>query len=271
MPPVAPPPPEPVVPPRPAAPPDPVALPAVPPFPPAPPTPPAPATPPVPAAPAEPSVPPLPPAPPLAALPPPVAPPEAVEPAVPPALPPVALLPPLPPPPAVVPPVGLLPPLEPAAPPVPPAPVGDPIVPEELHAADTANRTAQSARRFWEREKPVTRDDRIQDNWRCVGCIVRKGSRLFSVRRRKLPRPGAVQRILRHSDPRITTETYGHLQPDYLRSEIDRLRFGTAPANDLADLPNGPNRSQPSAAARSSSTSVRKRMGTGGRSWHRPG
>jgi integrase len=29
--------------------------------------------------------------------------------------------------------------------------------------------------------------------------------------------PGAVQRILRHSDPRITTETYGHLQPDYLR------------------------------------------------------
>ena len=35
--------------------------------------------------------------------------------------------------------------------------------------------------------------------------------------------PGAVQRILRHSDPRITTETYGHLQPDYLRSEIDRL------------------------------------------------
>src|SRR4051794_35694494 len=47
--------------------------------------------------------------------------------------------------------------------------------------------------------------------------------------------PGAVQRILRHSDPRITTETYGHLQPDYLRSEIDRLRFGTAPANDLSN------------------------------------
>src|SRR3954467_13317109 len=56
--------------------------------------------------------------------------------------------------------------------------------------------------------------------------------------------PGAVQRILRHSDPRITTETYGHLQPDYLRSEIDRLRFGTAPANDLS------NELQPSAANR---------------------
>ena len=50
--------------------------------------------------------------------------------------------------------------------------------------------------------------------------------------------PGAVQRILRHSDPRITTETYGHLQPDYLRSEIDRLRFGTAPANELSDPSN---------------------------------
>src|SRR5450631_2977587 len=54
--------------------------------------------------------------------------------------------------------------------------------------------------------------------------------------------PGAVQRILRHSDPRITTETYGHLQPDYLRSEIDRLRFNTVPANDPS------NGSQPSAA-----------------------
>jgi excisionase family DNA binding protein len=55
--------------------------------------------------------------------------------------------------------------------------------------------------------------------------------------------PGAVQRILRHSDPRITTETYGHLQPDYLRSEIDRLRFGTAPADDLADPSSGSQRS----------------------------
>jgi integrase len=46
--------------------------------------------------------------------------------------------------------------------------------------------------------------------------------------------PAAVQRILRHSDPRITTETYGHLEPNYLRSEIDRLRFGTAPAESLS-------------------------------------
>jgi integrase len=40
--------------------------------------------------------------------------------------------------------------------------------------------------------------------------------------------PAAVQRILRHSDPRITTEVYGHLAPDYLRAEIDRLQFNRA-------------------------------------------
>jgi Phage integrase family len=38
----------------------------------------------------------------------------------------------------------------------------------------------------------------------------------------------AVQKILRHSDPRMTTETYGHLVPDYLRAQIDRLTFGPA-------------------------------------------
>jgi hypothetical protein len=45
----------------------------------------------------------------------------------------------------------------------------------------------------------------------------------------------AVQRILRHRDPRMTANVYGHLSPDYLRAEIDRLRFKTdsaAPATD---------------------------------------
>jgi integrase len=45
--------------------------------------------------------------------------------------------------------------------------------------------------------------------------------------------PAAVQKILRHSDPRITTEVYGHLLPGYLRSEIDRLAFG--PKDTVAD------------------------------------
>ena len=39
--------------------------------------------------------------------------------------------------------------------------------------------------------------------------------------------PIAVQRILRHTDPRITAEVYGHLAPEYMRAEIDHLRFGT--------------------------------------------
>jgi integrase len=43
--------------------------------------------------------------------------------------------------------------------------------------------------------------------------------------------PAAVQRILRHSDPRITTEVYGHLAPEYLRKEIDLLSF-TRPLPD---------------------------------------
>ena len=145
VPPVALVPPEPVVP---ALPPEPV----VPPVPAAPPVPPAPVPPPFPPPlpPVEPMVPPVPPAPPLDAPPLPVAPPEAGVPPAPPELPPLAPAPPD----AVAPPVGLLL----------PAPVVDPIVPEELHAADTANRTAQTLRN----------DDRIENNWRYVACFVRK-------------------------------------------------------------------------------------------------
>jgi len=40
----------------------------------------------------------------------------------------------------------------------------------------------------------------------------------------------AVQRIIRHTDPRITTEFYGHLAPGYLRGAIDRLAFESSPA-----------------------------------------
>jgi integrase len=53
--------------------------------------------------------------------------------------------------------------------------------------------------------------------------------------------PAAVQRILRHSDPRITTEVYGHLAPGYLRAEVDRLRFGLKVQStpEQAKLPEG--------------------------------
>src|SRR6185295_1929229 len=49
--------------------------------------------------------------------------------------------------------------------------------------------------------------------------------------------PAAVQRILRHSDPRITTDVYGHLAPEYLRAEVDRLTFGVQPAPVPEPLP----------------------------------
>ncbi len=37
--------------------------------------------------------------------------------------------------------------------------------------------------------------------------------------------PASVQRILRHSDPRVTIDYYGHLLPGYLRDEVNRLQF----------------------------------------------
>jgi integrase len=43
----------------------------------------------------------------------------------------------------------------------------------------------------------------------------------------------AVQRIMRHTDPRITTEFYAHLSPGYLRSAIDRLAINPSAPADL--------------------------------------
>jgi Zn ribbon nucleic-acid-binding protein len=40
--------------------------------------------------------------------------------------------------------------------------------------------------------------------------------------------PFAVQRILRHTDPRITTAVYGHLVPGYLRDAINKLPLAGA-------------------------------------------
>lgn len=37
--------------------------------------------------------------------------------------------------------------------------------------------------------------------------------------------PAAVQKILRHADPRITMSVYAHLAPGYLQNEVNRLSF----------------------------------------------
>ena len=40
----------------------------------------------------------------------------------------------------------------------------------------------------------------------------------------------SVQKLLGHSNPKITAETYAHLAPDYLLAEVNLLRFGVDPA-----------------------------------------
>ena len=36
----------------------------------------------------------------------------------------------------------------------------------------------------------------------------------------------SVPKLLGHSDPKITERRYGHLLPDFMKSEVHRLRFG---------------------------------------------
>src|SRR5262252_1159036 len=43
-----------------------------------------------------------------------------------------------------------------------------------------------------------------------------------------------VQRIMRHRDPRLTTETYGHLEIDDMRIALDEFAAGTAPVLSAA-------------------------------------
>jgi integrase len=50
----------------------------------------------------------------------------------------------------------------------------------------------------------------------------------------------SVQRILRHSDPRTTAGTYLHLEPGYLRREIDLLRFAPAHEGPVASPGSAP-------------------------------
>src|SRR5262249_40114402 len=45
-----------------------------------------------------------------------------------------------------------------------------------------------------------------------------------------------VQRVMRHADPRMTANTYGHLAPDYLHRELEKLSFDVVPAALAASL-----------------------------------
>ena len=78
--------------------------------------------------------------------------------------------------------------------------------------------------------KPQVRQLRFQDMRHSAGSLLMMAG----------ANPAAVQRILRHSDPRLTTERYGHLAPNYLRAEVDRLRFTENSAPFVPPLSPGP-------------------------------
>src|SRR5262249_26477335 len=74
----------------------------------------------------------------------------------------------------------------------------------------------------------------------------------------------------------ITTEVYGHLAPEYLRAEVDRLQFGVKPApapaltESIDSIPLGPTgvqaaRSEPHRSARHTENSNKSRDVTGAR------
>jgi hypothetical protein len=43
---------------------------------------------------------------------------------------------------------------------------------------------------------------------------------------RPTPRCSSVQKLLGHSDPKITERRYGHLLPEFMSAEVNRLQFG---------------------------------------------
>jgi integrase len=80
----------------------------------------------------------------------------------------------------------------------------------------------------------------------------------------------SVQKLLRHRDPRITVEVYGHLTPDYLRQEVDSLNLGlrhqrASPQGVQAGaIQPVPARSALAAPVLQASSGEKERPGTGG-------
>ncbi len=85
-------------------------------------------------------------------------------------------------------------------------------------APDAALRSCpRDGRRLW--PKPVVRPLRFHDCRHSTASLLMMAG----------ANPAAVQRILGHSSPAITTGIYGHLAPSYLLAEADRLAFGLKP------------------------------------------
>ncbi|MCC6810924.1 MAG: site-specific integrase, partial [Deltaproteobacteria bacterium] len=83
----------------------------------------------------------------------------------------------------------------------------------EKQADATIRRCSKCNMKLW--PKALVRPIRFHDlRHTCASLMMMAGAN-----------PAAVQRIMRHSNPRMTTEVYGHLAPDYLKDEANRLKL----------------------------------------------
>ncbi len=95
----------------------------------------------------------------------------------------------------------------------------------ERHTDDALRRCPSCGMKLW--SVPIPRKIRFHDlRHTTASLLVMSGAS-----------PASVQRILRHTDPKITMNVYAHLTPEYLRSEIDRLQIPAGTGSPRAPKP----------------------------------
>jgi integrase len=95
----------------------------------------------------------------------------------------------------------------------------------ERHTDDALRRCPSCGMKLW--SVPIPRKIRFHDlRHTTASLLVMSGAS-----------PASVQRILRHTDPKITMNVYAHLTPEYLRSEIGRLQLPAGTASPRAPKP----------------------------------
>ena len=106
---------------------------------------------------------------------------------------------------------------------------------KELASDAALRRCPKCSMRLW--PKPVVRPVRFHDLRHTTATLLL---------REKVPLI-VVQKVLRHRDPKLTEQVYGHLADDFLRDGVDRLHFEGMPAPSIAfssgsGTPAGPSR-----------------------------
>jgi len=90
-------------------------------------------------------------------------------------------------------------------------------------ATDECGRCPKCRMRLW--AKPIARKVRFHDLRHTTATLLLKEGVPLAT----------VQRVLRHTDPRLTTEIYGHLDVEDMRAGLDRLRIATPSAPQAVD------------------------------------